>query len=111
MGEVDVFDLATGAYEFTMGGLGQGAGEFSEDVEGVCVGPWNLIFAMDENSGKIHVYQEDGSHVTTFGNAGIYEGEFASAEGIAYDAANGRIVVADEKNYRIQSIALKDLGL
>ncbi len=110
-GEVDVYDLATGKYEFSMGGHGQGAGQFAEDIEGICIGPWNLVFAMDENAGKVHVYQEDGTHVTTFGNAGIYEGEFADAEGIAYDAVNRRIVIADEKNYRLQSIALKDLGL
>ena len=36
---------------------------------------------------------------------------FAAPEGIAYDSANNRIVVADEKNYRVQSIALSDLGL
>lgn len=110
-GEVDVYDLATGDFILSMGGHGQEPGEFSEDIEGIAVGPWGLVFAMDENGGKVHVYQADGTHVTTFGKAGIYEGEFADAEGLAYDAANNRIVVADEKNFRIQSFNLSDIGL
>ncbi len=110
-GEVDAYNLATGEYMLTMGGHGENPGQFAEDIEGLCVGPYHLVFAMDENAGKIHVYQPDGTHVTSFGNAGIYEGEFADAEGLAYDALHNRVVVADEKNYRIQSIDLSKLGL
>ena len=110
-GEVDVYDLATGDFLLSMGGHGPEAGKLSEDIEGICEGPWGLVFAVDENGGKIQVYQEDGTFVTAFGNAGIYEGEFADAEGLAYDAANRRIVIADEKNFRIQSFNLSDIGL
>jgi len=41
----------------------------------------------------------------------LYEGEFASTESIAYDSKNNRIVVADEKNYRVVSFALSSIGL
>ncbi|MCF7914038.1 MAG: NHL repeat-containing protein [Spirochaetaceae bacterium] len=110
LGEVDVYDTETGSYLYSFGGLGPGPDKLAEDVEGLAVGAWDLVFVVDEGRVAIKIFQEDGTFVTQFGKAGIYEGEMASSEGIAYDAKNKRIVLADEKNNRIQSFALKDLG-
>jgi len=111
MGKIDVFNIDTGDFLFDMGGLGQGPGQWEEDIEGLAVGPWGLVFAMDEAGGNIKVFTGEGQFVTQFGKAGLYEGELASSESIAYDPANRCIVVADEKNYRVQVFSLASLGL
>ena len=51
-------------------------------------------------------YTSEGNFVTSFGKAGIYEGEMAEPEGIAYDPANRRIVVADEKKLQSSGVLL-----
>ncbi len=109
-GQVDVYDTETGEFLYDFGGLGKAPENFTEDIEGLAIGPWDLVFAVDEGRVSIKIYQEDGTFVTQFGKAGIFEGEMASSEGLAYDAKNRRIVLADEKNHRVQSFALKDLG-
>ncbi len=109
-GDIDVYELSTGKLLMSFGGHGENPGEFTEDIDGIAVGPWNLVFAMDTADGAINIYTSEGIFVTSFGKAGIYEGEMAEPEGIAYDTVNNRIVVADEKNFRVQSFALKDLG-
>lgn len=110
-GDIDVYDMTSGELLFSFAGHGEKPGEFAEDIDGIAIGPYDLVFAMNTDGGSIHVYTSEGDFVTAFGKAGIYEGEFAAPEGIAYDSANNRIVVADEKNYRVQSIALSDIGL
>lgn len=109
-GDIDVYDLASGSLVKSFAGHGAQPGEMTEDVDGICVGPWNIVFAMDTADGAINAYTPEGKFVTSFGKAGIYEGELAAPEGIAYDPKNNRIVVSDEGNYRVQSFALKDLG-
>ena len=102
--------MDTGALKFEMGGLGNGPGLWEEDIEGLAVGPWGLIFAMDEAGGNVKVFTADGMFVTQWGKAGLYDGELASSESIAYDPINRRIIVADEKNYRVVSFTLDSLG-
>ena len=110
LGKIDVYDMDSGELKFDMGGLGNGPGMWEEDIEGLAVGPWGLIFAMDEAGGNIKVFQGDGTFVTQWGKAGLYDGELASSECIAYDPLNRRIIVADEKNYRVVSFTLDSLG-
>ena len=110
-GEVDVYDLNTGDYKFTMGGLGEGNELWAEDVEGLAVGKYNLLYAVDEAGGNIKCFTADGTYVTKWGQTGLYDGEMASSESIAFDPANNRIVVADDKNYRVISFSLADLKL
>ena len=110
-GKIDVYDMDTGELKFDMGGLGSGPGKWEEDIEGLAVGPYGLVFAVDEAGGNIKVFKGDGTFVTQWGKAGLYDGEMASTESIAYDPANRRIVVADEKNYRVDSFSLSSLGL
>ena len=110
-GDIDVYDIESGELLFSFAGHGENPGEFAEDIDGLAIGPYDLVFAMNTDGGKIHVYTSEGDFVTAFGKAGIYEGEFAAPEGIAYDPANNRIVVADEKNFRVQSFNLSDIGL
>jgi DNA-binding beta-propeller fold protein YncE len=110
-GRVDVYDTNTGAKLNEFGGLGKGPGLWEEDIEGLAIGPYNLLFATDEAGGNIKVFKSDGTFVTQWGKTGLYDGEMASTEGIAYDPANRRILVADEKNYRVLSFTLDSLGL
>jgi len=110
-GQVDVYDSVTGDFLYEFGGKGEGPDKWGDDCEGIAIGPWDLVFAVDENGGNIKIFQEDGTFVTSFGKPGIYEGELGDSEGIAYDSANRRIVLADEKNYRVQSWSLESLGL
>jgi DNA-binding beta-propeller fold protein YncE len=110
-GKIDVYDIDTGERKFEMGGLGTDPGMWEEDIEGIAVGPDNLVFAIDEAGGNIKVFKADGTFVTQWGKAGLYDGEMASAESIGYDPVNRRIVVADEKNYRVVSFSLDSLGL
>lgn len=109
-GQVDVYNCETGDFLYEFGGKGEGPDKWGDDCEGLAIGPWDLVFAVDENGGNIKIFQEDGTFVTSFGKAGIYEGELGDSEGIAYDSANRRIVLADEKNYRVQSWSLESLG-
>ncbi len=109
-GDVDVFDLKTGKYLFSFGGHGMEVGQFTEDLSGIAVGPYNLVFVVDESDGTIQVFTPEGKFVTQWGAAGIYDGEMAAVEGMGYDPSNNRIVVADEGNFRVQSFALKDIG-
>lgn len=110
-GRIDAYSLESGDKLFEMGGLGDGPGMWEEDIEGLAIGPYNLIFAADEAGGNIKVFKSDGTFVTQWGKAGLYEGEMASTESIAYDPKNRRVVVADEKNYRVVSFTLSSLGL
>ncbi len=109
-GQVDVYNSETGDFLYEFGGIGKGPDKWGDDCEGLAIGPWGLVFAVDENGGNIKVFQEDGTFVTSFGKPGIYEGELGDSEGLAYDPANRRIVLADEKNYRVQSWSLESLG-
>lgn len=109
-GQVDVYDIDSGDFLYDFGGLGDAPENLAEDVEGLAIGPWDLVIVVDEGRTSVKIYQEDGTFVTQFGKKGLYEGEMASSEGVAYDKKNRRIVLADEKNHRVQSFALKDLG-
>ena len=58
------------------------------------------------------VYTSEGDFCNSFWKSSVYmKASLQHLKGFAYDSANNRIVVADEKNYRVQSIALSDLGL
>ncbi len=109
-GQVDVYNAETGDFLYEFGGIGEGPDKWAEDVEGLAIGPWDLVFAVDEAGGNIKIFKEDGTFITKFGKPGIYDGELADSEGIAYDKKNRRIVLADEKNFRVQSWSLKSLG-
>ncbi|MCD6122076.1 MAG: NHL repeat-containing protein [Spirochaetales bacterium] len=110
-GKVEVYNYETGEFLYEFGGIGEGPDKWAADIEGIAIGPWGLVFAVDETGGNIKVFQEDGTFVTKFGKSGIYEGELADSEGLAYDAKNKRVVLADEKNFRVQSWSLESLGL
>ena len=54
-GDIDVYDLATGKLIMSIAGHGANPGEFTEDIDGIAVGPYNLVFAMDTADGAINV--------------------------------------------------------
>ncbi|MCD6396704.1 MAG: hypothetical protein J7L71_04135 [Spirochaetaceae bacterium] len=58
----------------------------------------------------ISLFTADGEFIKNVGTIGEGEGEFEYPKGLAYDSVNRRIVLADEKNYRVQSWSLESLG-
>ena len=57
-GEVDVYDIATGDFLYSFGGLGNEPHQFAEDIEGLAIGPWDLVFAVDEGRVTIKIFKE-----------------------------------------------------
>jgi len=58
-GQVDVYDSVTGNFLYEFGGHGEGPDKWGDDCEGIAIGPWDLVFAVDENGGTIKVFRED----------------------------------------------------
>ncbi len=108
--KVVVFDTKTGKFLFEFGKSGFDEGEFAGHISGVCIGPKDTIWVADSDGGQILVFTEKGIFITSFCTPGIDEGELVGPKALAYDKKNGRIGVADERNYRIQIWSLKDLG-
>ncbi len=108
--KVIIFDIETGKFLYEFGKAGFDEGEFAGHISGVCVGPKDTIWVADSDGGQILVFTESGRFITSFGTPGIDEGELVGPKAIAYDRKNGRIGVADERNYRVQIWSLEDLG-
>ncbi len=67
--------------------------------KGVTVGPGGRIFVVDSGS-RVFVFDREGNYLHRFGSQGSGPGQLDGAESIAVDA-QGRIVVADEGNFRL----------
>ena len=108
--KVLVFDIDSGEFLYEFGRAGFDEGEFVGHISGVCIGPKDTIWVADGDGGQILVFSDKGRFITSFGTPGIDEGELVGPKALAYDSENKRIGVADERNYRVQVWALKDLG-
>jgi len=69
------------------------------EPSGVTVGPGGKIFVVDSGC-RVFVFDRDGNFLHRFGSQGSGPGQLDSAESIAVDT-RGRIVVADEGNFRL----------
>ena len=60
-----------------------------------------IVVADGYASGKVHIFSQDLKHRKSFGSVGIGPGEFMTVHGI-WVTLDGRIVVADRENNRLQ---------
>ncbi len=68
----------------------------------VAVGPDGTIYVADGyGNSRVHRFQSDGTWVTSWGSPGSGAGEFSTPHGI-WVLADGRVLVADRENNRIQ---------
>jgi tripartite motif-containing protein 71 len=101
---------AEGRHLGTLGKQGFGAGMFAREVEGLTFDNLGYLYAVDETAGKIEVFAPDGRPVHSFGGGvGIKPGQFNSPDGIHYSPLYNSILVADQRNHRVQVFHLEDI--
>ena len=61
-----------------------------------------LMYVINQNNARIDIYErESGNHVTSFGRAGAYPGQFMQPHSIGVDS-RGNIYVAENRGQRVQ---------
>jgi len=83
----------------TLARQGADAGEVNHPVD-ACVAPDDRLFVLDRGNGRVHVFEEDGDRVHTFGATGSGPDELAMPRDIA--AHGDRVYVCDTLNHRVQ---------
>ena len=69
---------------------------------GVAVAPSGDVFVADGYANcRVHRFDADGNHITSWGQPGSGEGEFLLPHGVTIDS-NGSVLVSDRENNRIQ---------
>ncbi|MEY2539823.1 MAG: hypothetical protein QOG67_3563 [Verrucomicrobiota bacterium] len=68
----------------------------------IAIGPANSIYVVDQGRGRIVRLNADGGVMATWGSTGNGDGQFHEPTGVAVDAENGRVYVADPRNQRIE---------
>jgi len=101
---------AEGTHLGTFGKQGLGPGMFAKEVEGLTFDALGYLYAVDETGGKLEVFTPDGRSVHSFGGGpGIRPGQLNSPDGIHYSPLYQSILVADQRNHRIQVFHLEDI--
>jgi sugar lactone lactonase YvrE len=101
---------AEGAHLGTFGKQGFGPGMFAQAVEGLTFDNLGYLYAVDETGGKIEVFTPEGRPVHSFGGGlGIRPGQFNSPDGLHYSPLYNSILVADQRNHRVQVFHLDDI--
>jgi len=72
------------------------------DVVSLAQGPDGTIYVMDRQVPALRVYNADGTYRTTFGRKGEGPGEYQEPDGGLNVLSDGRIVLRDPSNARIQ---------
>lgn len=99
-----------GAHLGTFGRQGSGPGMFAKEVEGLAFDAQGYLYAVDEAGGKIEVFTADGRPVHSFGGGlGIRPGQFNSPDGLHYSPLYHSLLVADQRNHRVQVFHLEDI--
>ncbi|MBI5585105.1 MAG: NHL repeat-containing protein [Deltaproteobacteria bacterium] len=94
----------------TFGKQGSGPGMFAKEVEGLAFDDLGYLYAVDETAGKIEVFTPEGRPVHSFGGGlGIRPGQFNSPDGLHYSPLYHSMLVADQKNHRVQVFHLEDI--
>ncbi len=101
---LQVFRYSDLTHQRTIGSLGAGNGQFNEPW-GVAFDASGHIIVSESNVHHVQVLRyTDGAHVCTIGSQGSGNGQFSGPNGgIAIDS-DGRIVVADTSNYRVEVV-------
>jgi tripartite motif-containing protein 71 len=101
---------ADGAHLGSFGKQGSGLGMFVREVEGLTFDTLGYLYAVDESGGKIEIFTPDGRSVHSFGGGlGIRPGQFNSPDGIHFSPLYNSILVADQRNHRVQVFHLEDI--
>jgi tripartite motif-containing protein 71 len=101
---------AEGTHLGTFGKRGTGPGMFAKEVEGLTFDNQGYLYAVDETAGKIEVFTPEGRPVHSFGGGlGIRPGQFNSPDGLHYSPLYNSILVADQRNHRVQVFHLEDI--
>ncbi len=119
-GRIEVIDLDVGEYtgQYIAGRQAEDKaepGRVFDEVEGIAVDAENdLLFAVDENNGRILVFDLAAptlfdpaaafGFIGSFGRGGEAPGEFRAADGL--DLRGGLLAVADQENDRIQVFSI-----
>jgi sugar lactone lactonase YvrE len=83
---------------------------FVREVEGLTFDTLGYLYAVDESGGKIEIFTPDGRSVHSFGGGlGIRPGQFNSPDGIHFSPLYNSILVADQRNHRVQVFHLEDI--
>jgi len=85
----------------TLFGVGQTGEPLLIEPKGAAIGPDGKIYVSEGRSGRITVFNPDGTIATSWGRPGNADGEFNEPWGIAV-APSGEVYVADTWNHRIQ---------
>jgi len=92
-----------GDFIFSFGDKGTGAGQFEDDIEGIAINEQGHLFMVDEDEGRIEVFNESGEALFSLGQGiGTEPGQFLSPKGVDIDVINNKLAVADTWNSRIQ---------
>jgi sugar lactone lactonase YvrE len=93
-----------------IGHQGTGPGTFLEEVEGITFDASGFLYAIDERGGKIEIFSPDGKWLHAFGGGtGKTPGSFNSPDGLHYSPRFDSLLVADQRNNRVQVFRLKDI--
>lgn len=89
-------------YIETLGGTGQGAGEFRTPL-GLTIDEADRIYIADAGNNRVQVIDDAGNFMTEFGSRGWQTGEFDHPTDIALSFQRSyRLYVADTGNNRVQ---------
>ncbi|MBI4767154.1 MAG: 6-bladed beta-propeller [Deltaproteobacteria bacterium] len=99
-----------GTHPSIIGKRGKGNGRFVNEVEGLAIDALGYLYAVDETGGKIEIFTPKDEWVHSFGKGvGNNPGQFYSPDGIHYSPQYDCLLVADQKNKRIQVFRIKDI--
>jgi len=71
-------------------------------IYALAMGPDGTIYAMDRHVPALRVYDPDGTYRTTFGRSGGGPGEYERPDGGLNVLSDGRVLLRDPSNARIQ---------
>jgi hypothetical protein len=74
-------------------------------IVSMALGPDGTIYVMDQQAPALRVYDPDGTYRATFGREGAGPGEYRRPDGGLGVLSDGRIVLRDPSNARIQVFA------
>lgn len=87
-------------YHNDWGDSGDGDGEIGV-VNGIAIGPGDVIYTIDGANNRVQKYTDDGSYLLKWGSTGSGNYKFTNPRGIAVDRS-GNVYVADTGNNKIK---------
>ena len=85
-----------------LGRPGAGGGEAGRGLAGVAVAPGGEILAVDRDDLLVHVVSTSLVSTIELASSGVDDTSFRAPAGVAVDPADGRVLVVDSGNHRVQ---------